>query len=142
LNLQATGEGSGGAGFTVTPSGRTWFAAASQADYVPVEPGRFARMLAERGAVFGSAFIERSQEAVRAYDGNAYLACCAMCGAAAESLILRLAVDKARDASTVVKEYASSGGRGRIERELLRGQPPPVEAEFRRYSDLLKYWRD
>jgi hypothetical protein len=112
------------------------------ADYIPIEPNRFAQMLADRGAPFGDGFVERSQEAVRAHNAHAYLACCAMCGAAAESLILALAIAKEGNEGHVLRDYASAGGRGRIEKALLRGQPASVEGEFRRYTDLLKYWRD
>jgi hypothetical protein len=139
---QATGDGGSGNGYTVTPFGETWIREAAQADYVPVEPGRFARMLADRGGQFGQGFVERSQEAVSAYNAHAYLACCAMCGAAAESLMLALAIEKSEDEQRVLRDYASAGGRGRIERALLQGQTPQVEADFRRYTDLLKYWRD
>lgn len=140
--LQATDDGASGNGYTITPFGETWIREAVTADYVPVEPGRFARMLAEKGQEFGPGFVERSQEAVRAYNAQAYLACCAMCGAAAESLILALTIEKLGDGQRVLRDYASAGGRGRIERTLLQGRPPPVESEFRRYTDLLKYWRD
>ena len=129
-------------GYSMTPYGETWVREAMDADYIPVEPSRFAQMLADRGAPFGAGFVERAQDAVRAYNAHAYLACCAMCGAAAESLILALAIAKDGHESRVLRDYASAGGRGRIEKVLLRGQPASVEAEFRRYTDLLKYWRD
>lgn len=99
-------------------------------------------MLAERGQQFGGGFIERSQEAVRAYDAQAYLACCAMCGAATESIILRLAADKTRDEAATLKDYEAAGGRGRVERKLIGSLPSPLQTEFRRYTDLLKHWRD
>ena len=141
LNTQSTDEG-GGWGFSVTPLGREWIAAAPGTDYLPIEGGRFARMLAERGQQFGGGFVERSQEAVRAYDAQAYLACCSMCGAAAESIILRLAVDKTGDEAATLKDYEAGGGRGRVERKLIGSLPAPLQADFRRYTDLLKHWRD
>jgi hypothetical protein len=141
LDTQATDEG-GGFGFSVTTAGREWVTSGAAADYIPLEPGRFARMLADRGVRFGPGFIERSQEAVRAYNALAYLACCAMCGAAAESIVLALAIGKTSDERKVLNEYAGSGGRGRVERLLIGSQPSHVQEEFHRYVSLLKYWRD
>jgi len=129
-------------GYSLTPFGEIWFHAAGQQDYVPVEPGRFARMFAERGGRFGTGFVERAQEGVRAYNAQAFLACCAMCGAACESAVLSLAVAKDGDEARVLRGYAAVGGRGRVEQGLLRNQPERIAAEFRRYTDLLKYWRD
>jgi hypothetical protein len=142
MDMQASDEGRSGFGFSVTQTGREWVASGTPADYVPLEPGRFARMLAERGARFGPGFIERSQEAARAYNASAYLACCAMCGAAAESVVLALAIAKMGDERKVLNDYAGSGGRGRVERLLIGSQPTHVQEEFHRYVGLLKYWRD
>jgi hypothetical protein len=141
LDMHATDEG-GGFGFSLTQAGREWVASGAANDYVPLEPGRFARMLADRGARFGPGFIERSQEAVRAYNALAYLACCAMCGAGAESVVLALAIAKTGDERKVMDDYAGSGGRGRIERLVISSQDKYVQADFNRYLDLLKYWRD
>jgi len=141
LDLQATEEG-GGFGFSLTSAGRDWIASGAPANYVPLEPGRLARMLAERGELFGPGFIERGQEAVKTYNAMAYLACCAMCGAAAESIMLALAVAKTGDERKVMNDYAGSGGRGRVERLVVSSQDKYVQADFNRYVDLLKYWRD
>jgi hypothetical protein len=142
LRGQATDEGGSGFGFALLPAGREWIVSGATADYVPLEPGRFARMLSERGARFGPGFIERSQEAVRAYNALAYLACCAMCGAAAESIVLTLAIAKRGDAAKVMKDYEGSGGRRRVEQSLISSQPPHAQEEFHRYVGLLKHWRD
>lgn len=139
---QATADGSSGNGYSITPFGREWLERAAAADYVPLEPLRFARMLADRGVRFGPGFIERSQEAVRAYNAQAYLACCAMCGAAAESIVLALVIAKTGDARKVMNNYAGSGGRGRVERLLIGSRDKYVQGDFHRYVDLLKYWRD
>lgn len=140
--VQITDDGSGGNGYSVTPYGEAWLRRASEADLVPLEPSRFAQMLATAGKKFGSGFVERSQEAVRAYQAHAFLACCAMCGAAAESIILALAIEKIGDEKKVLDIYVSASGRGRVENLLLGKQPKVVQEEFHRYTTLLKYWRD
>jgi hypothetical protein len=139
---QVTDEGSGGNGYSLTPLGKEWLEHAGAYDYVPVEPARFALMLDRYAPRFGPAFKERAQEAIRSYGALAYLACCAMCGAAAESIVLALAVEKRGGEQAVLNEYLASGGRTRIERSLVGQQPDPIKREFTGYTSLLKYWRD
>ncbi len=129
-------------GYTVTPAGKKWLAEAGQYDYVPIEPGRFSKLLDSFSARFGAGFQERSQEAIRCYGTNAYLGCCAMCGAAAESILLAVAIAKDGDQDKIEKMYLASGGRGRIEKLILGSQPDAVQNECRGYLSLLKYWRD
>ncbi len=143
FGAQATGSGSAGDGYSVTPFGRTWMKEpGGNFQYVPTEPGRFAKMLDAFTPRFGLAFKERGQEAVRCYGAHAYLACCAMCGAATESIFLAVAIEKEGDETKVLKEYLSGGGRGRVEKKILGQQPPAIAEEFRAYTMLLKYWRD
>lgn len=136
---QASDEG----GYSLTPFGMTWLEeSAGRYDYVPTEPGRFAQMLQKLTPRFGQGFKERSQEAIRCYGANAFLACCAMCGAGAESIMLATAFAKVGDQAKVEKDYLSSGGRGRIEKLLVGQKPKRIQDEFKRDADLLKYWRD
>lgn len=85
---QATDDGSGGNGYSITPFGKQWLAEADHETFVPTEPERFAQMLAPFRVRLGAGFHQRAQEAIRCYGAHAYLACCAMCGAAAESVLL------------------------------------------------------
>ncbi len=87
---QAIPEG----GFSVTKFGETWLEENQEDTFVPTEPERFAELLAPYRSRFGAGFHERAQQAVRCYGAHAYLACCTMCGAAAESIILATAMIK------------------------------------------------
>lgn len=110
---------------------------------MPLEPGRFAEMYSAAGARFGAGFLERSHQAVAAYRAHAFLACCAMCGAAAESVILALAIAKrGGDEDGTLKLYVRPDGRKKIEDIVLNGQSASVRREFEAYTGLLKYWRD
>jgi len=129
-------------GYTVTPAGKRWLTVAGQYDYVPIEPGRFSKILDSFSPRFGPGFQERSQEAIRCYGTNAYLGCCAMCGAAAESILLSLAIARDGDKDNIEKMYLASGGRGRIEKLILGTQAENIKSECRGYLSLLKYWRD
>jgi hypothetical protein len=142
LGQQSTDEGAAGAGFSVTPAGKRWLKEAGQYDFVPIEPGRFSRLLDSFSPRFGPGFQERAQEAIRCYGANVYLACCAMCGAAAESILLAVATAKQRDAEAVERMYLAAGGRRRVENLIIGQQAQPVKEEFLGYLSLLKYWRD
>lgn len=141
MGAQATVEGSSGDGYSVTPFGKTWVEESNRDDFVPTEPGRFATMLKPFHTRYGSGFYERGQEAIRCYGAHAYLACCAMCGAAAESILLAVAIAKTDEAS-VLKTYRSAQGRSRIENLIFGKARKQLQTEFRGFSSLLKYWRD
>lgn len=142
MGAQATSEGSGGAGYSITPFGRQWIEESDKDAFVPTEPGRFSEMLKPFQARFGPGFYERSQQAIRCYGAHAYLACCVMCGASAESILLAAAVAKEGNETKVLKEYSSAQGRGRIENRVIGQANDYLKREFRGYTSLLKYWRD
>lgn len=141
LNTQSTEHGSAGEGYSVTPFGAQWAAESDLDDFVPTEPQRFAQMLAPLVKRFGPGFYERAQEAVRCYGAHAYLACCAMCGAAAESILLAASIAK-RGEEHVLKTYASAAGRSRVQKDLLAHVTEVLRQEFSNLSILLSYWRD
>jgi hypothetical protein len=132
----------GGTGFSVTPYGEEWLSAADEVDLVPTQPGRFAKMLAQAGRKFGPGFVERAEQSVASYNGQAFMACCAMCGAASESIILALAIAKKGSEEPILRMYAGATGRSRVEEYLLGSQTDFVREEFGRYTGLLKHWRD
>jgi hypothetical protein len=141
-NSQATPEGSAGAGYTITSFGKKWLAEPHPI-FVPTEPGRFADLLEPYKSRFGPGFHERAQQAIRCYNAHAYLACCAMCGAAAESILLATAVAKrTKPEVEILREYQTGKGRGRLENLVVGQASKQVQEEFRGYKNLLKYWRD
>ena len=127
-------------GYTVMPAGKKWLADADECDYLPIEPGRFSKMLDGFSSRFGAGFQERAQEAIRCYGVNAYLGCCAMCGAAAESILLAVAIANEEDEQKIEKAYLASDGRSAIEKLVLDSQPEGIQSECRAYLGLLKYW--
>jgi len=138
---QSTDDGSAGNGFSVTPFGQQWLTEASET-WVPTEPERFAEMLAPFTSHFGPAFHGRAQEAIRCYGAHAYFACCAMCGAAAESILLATAIVRDGDETRVLQMYMSSKGRSKLENMLVGSAREPIRREFQGFTTLLKYWRD
>lgn len=141
-SAEAGGAAFTGTHFALTAYGRRWLDSASGFEVFPTEYGRFGRLLASHAPHFGPGFHARGQEAVRCYQAHTYLACCAMCGAAAEAIVLALAVAKSGDESRVLREYNGAGGRSKVERLLMAQQNALVQRELPNYLDLLKYWRD
>jgi len=139
--VQDTPDGSAGNGYSITPFGSRWLEESDRDDFVPTEPGRFAEMLSPFQKQFGPRFYERAQEAVRCYGAHAYLACCTMCGAAAESILLATAIAK-RDESSVLDAYNTAQGRSRVENMLIGQARDQLKREFQGCLTLLKYWRD
>jgi hypothetical protein len=141
FEAQATADGASGNGYSITPFGQQWLAEGDRDDFVPTEPERFAQMLAPYRQRFGASFQERAQEAIRCYGAHAYLACCTMCGAAAEAILLATATTKV-DEPTVLRQYNASGGRRRVENIILGKARQDLRDECIGYMTLLKYWRD
>ena len=139
---QATDDGQGGNGYSITPFGKKWLEERAKDDFVPTEPERFGEMLAPYSRRFGPGFQERAQQAIRCYGAHAYLACCAMCGAAAESILLTTAIAKSKNEEEVLKIYGSANGRHKIENLIVGKIKDPLQREYRSYTNLLKYWRD
>ncbi len=141
VNEQVTDDGSGGNGYSITAYGRAWIAESSSNNFVPTEPGRFAALLKPFQEKFGAGFFKRAQEAIKCYRAGAHLACCAMCGAAAESILLAIAVRR-KNEEDVLKIYASAGGRSRVEKFVIGKSREQLQRRFHGYCDLLYYWRD
>lgn len=141
-NTQSTDEGSAGSGFSVTTFGKQWLSEEKEDVFIPTEPERFGQLLKQFVSRFGQGFHERAQQAVRCYGAHAYLACCAMCGAAAESILLAVAITKKGNETDVLKIYATASGRIRLENMIIGGVADHIKREFNGLTELLKYWRD
>jgi hypothetical protein len=139
---QATADGGAGNGYSVTQFGRAWLQESYLDDFVPTEPERYGEILAQYKTKFGAGFHERAQQAIRCYGAHAYLACCVMCGASAESIILSAAIAKEKKETEILKKYRQANGRHNIENILIGQAKKQLQEEYRSYSTLLKYWRD
>src|SRR5262249_6256453 len=104
---QAVEEG----GYSLTVAGRAALEDLDPATILIAQPGSLAAALTDYRPRFGDGFHQRSQEAIRCRDAEAWLACCAMAGAAAESVLLALAIQKDGDEGKVLKAYGQAGGR-------------------------------
>jgi len=128
-------------GFSLTSSGRGWLQRTSD-QWLPTDAGRFVAALAKASALCGNAFTQRAHEAARCNEAANYLACCAMCGAASESIILALAAAKTRDRDGVLSIYRGAQGRSRVLSRITGQLTAPLRESVSLGFDLLKYWRD
>jgi hypothetical protein len=72
---------------------------------------RLSEMFASLSDHLGDGFLQRANEAVRCHSFGAILAARAMCGAAAESIVLFVAIARSSDEAVVLKIYTGTHGR-------------------------------
>jgi hypothetical protein len=129
-------------GYSITVAGSEWFKN-STTRYVPTAPGRYLECLKNPGKVLGAGFLQRASEAAGCHAYENHLACCAMCGAAAESALLATANAKTDDPARVQREYNKRDGRRNVTKLIFGSSPTSRLAnEFESAFNLLTYWRD
>jgi hypothetical protein len=126
--------------FSITRFGRAWLEDASKRPVT--DPSRLAQILAGFADRFGDGYAQRATEAVRAYRSSNYLASCVMTGAAAESILLALAVAKTGDEAKVLVEYNTTGGRRRVTRRICANVSSPLAAQLEATLQAMRYWHD
>ncbi len=139
---QSTSDGDSGFGYTITPYGSRWLSEPEDL-YVPTEEGQFATLISKYKDNLGEAFHQRANEAIRCYSAHAYLACCVMCGASAESILLDVAIAKVGNEEEVIKNYTKSDGTNYLRKVFgVANYPDRVKKHFESAFDLIKRWRD
>lgn len=140
---QGTDDGRDGNGYSITSSGMKWFKERSDSLVLVTDVDLFSQAIGRFGKQFGAGFIQRAEEAAGCFRYRCLLSCCVMCGAASESVILRLAIQKTKDADRVLKDYKSAGGRERVKNLLLGQASTALRSQVEDTGlKLLSYWRD
>jgi hypothetical protein len=104
---------------TVTVS-QLWDAAGSNKFFA--DPDRLSQMFDRLSPQFGAGFSQRATEAIRCHAFGVYIACCAMCGAATESILLAVAIAKNRNEGATLAGYRAANGRRRVIESVVGGQ--------------------
>jgi hypothetical protein len=138
---QATEDGASGNGYSVTQVGRNWLANGG-AETTILQVGKLGALFAGLGKRLGAGFVQRSSEAVACHRMGAYLACCTMCGAGAESILLAVAIAKENDEGRVISAYRAASGRKRVTDMVVGGLKAGLASTFTSATGLLSYWRD
>ena len=129
-------------GFSLTLLGKDWLNREAPLEVPVTSPSKMKSLFLEFNKNFSPAFTQRANEAVACYDVKQYLSSCVMSGAAAESILLGVAIAKTRDEKNVMNTYAGRDGRRGVERMILGQAKQHLKDNFSHYMELLKYWRD
>lgn len=129
-------------GFSFTEEGRRRLPLLDDTEVLLVQPGALASTFESHRPQFGDGFAQRAQEAIKCRNAEAWLACCAMVGAAAESILLALAVAKTDDEPQVVKNYNASGGRRRVINMVVGQSDEATRNHLVTFSNIVTNWRD
>jgi hypothetical protein len=124
--------------WSITEFGFQWLPDASKRPYLDMS--RLSEIFASFAGRFGPGFAQRAVEAVRTYRTGNYLSACAMVGAAAESILLAVAIAKSGDEAKMLKIYQS--GRSRVTTYVVGKSTPSVARQFEAAMHVLHYWRD
>lgn len=128
-------------GFSLTEFGIAWLSRIDEHDLIPSSTDKLSQLFDSFQPLFGKNYFKRIKEAVNCYQTGNYLACCVMCGAATESILLSVAF-KMNDETVVLKEYFSSRGRSKIENMLFNKAPDHIRKIYPQFTGLIAYWRD
>jgi hypothetical protein len=131
-----------GDGYSLTTNGKHWLKNASESDFVILLPGSLAAAFAGFSDRYGDGYHQRTQEAIACRRAEAWLACCAMAGAAAESILLAVAIGKTGDIQKVMTVYKSSSGRKKTIDLVVENAPSYIRDNFKTFMGLLSFWRD
>jgi hypothetical protein len=129
-------------GYSLTEAGRVALADMDPADFVVLQPGSLAATFASFEQRFGDGFMQRSAEAIRCRNAEAWLGCCAMAGAAAESILLALAIAKTNDEALVVRTYGQTGGRRKVLNMIVGQLDQHRRDTLTTFTNIISLWRD
>jgi hypothetical protein len=127
-------------GYSITGFGHKWLADPERRAYG--DPSRWSEILLSFEPKYGSGFAQRAIEAVRCYRTRNDLAACAMAGAAAESILLAVAIAKVGDEAKVLNVYTGPRGRSSVTEQVVSGVKKSTTSQFEAALKSLHYWRD
>jgi hypothetical protein len=128
--------------FRLLPYGERWLRCVDVPPALPSEQGRFAHLLEAHAPRLGKAYVARALEALACYQATCYLACCTMCGGAAEATLLLLADAKTANPEEVRRRYRRAKGADWLLTTLAQGKNAHLQENLAALFELLKYWRD
>lgn len=137
-NGQAVPDG----GYSLTVAGRKAIPELDSSSLLIAQPGSLAATFGSFKNRFGEGFHQRATEAIKCRNAEAWVACCAMVGAAAESILLATAIAKMADQDQVLSVYSRSGGRKNV-LNLIVGQADRTRRDvLATFSGIISSWRD
>lgn len=131
-----------GHGYSVTIAGREWLSSGASEDFLLMQPGSLATSLRKHADLFGRGFEQRVHEALVCRDVQAWLSCCAMAGAAAEAILIALALKIVGDEKKVFSIYNSRSGRHELLKVVRRSWKEHDAQQLNTMMKIVAYWRD
>ena len=131
-----------GGGYCLTSQGKEWLQGASEEHFISLQPGALAAAFERYRSKFGAGYHQRTQEAIRCRSAEAWLGTCTMVGAAAESILLALAIARNGDEESVLRAYMARDGRKGVLNMLTNQAPADLSRALTSGMSLLSYWRD
>ncbi|MCP3394602.1 hypothetical protein NLM27_38270 [Bradyrhizobium sp. CCGB12] len=135
---QAVEEG----GYSLTVAGRAALANLDAATILIAQPGSLAATFNGYRQLFGDGFHQRAMEAIRCRNAEAWLACCAMVGAAAESILLAIAITKEGDEERVLRVYRGNRGRQAVLNMIIGQADVQRRNTLTTFAGIVSLWRD
>jgi hypothetical protein len=135
---QAVEEG----GYSLTVAGRAALANLDAVTILIAQPGSLAATFNGYRQLFGDGFHQRAMEAIRCRNAEAWLACCAMVGAAAESVLLAIAITKEGDAERVLRVYRGNRGRQAVLNMIVGQADAQRRNTLTTFAGIVSLWRD
>jgi hypothetical protein len=137
-NEQSVPEG----GYSLTVAGRAALQNLDPATVLLAQPGSLAGAFAGYRARFGEGFHQRSLEAIKCRNAEAWLACCSMAGAAAESILLAVAVAKTGNEEEVLGLYRRANGRQNVLNAVVGQAAGNLRTTLSTFAGIISLWRD
>jgi hypothetical protein len=128
--------------FVLTEQGRGWLSDSSVDPVLPAEQTRFKNALDAQAPRYGKVFRDRAIEALRCYNAHCFYACCVMCGAAAEAILLEVAAAKADDRTGVEADLRTAKGRDKLLNRIKSQRNAFEQKALDQFIDLTAYYRD
>jgi len=135
---QAVEEG----GYSLTIAGLRDLDSLDATGLLLAQPGSLAATLAGYRNRYGEGFHQRALEAIKCRNTEAWLACCTMVGAAAESVLLALAIAKSGSEEEVLGVYRQARGRQKVLNLIVGQANAPTRNTLTTFSAIISMWRD
>ncbi|MBF9051880.1 hypothetical protein GTA62_17600 [Roseobacter sp. HKCCD9010] len=129
-------------GYSMTSAAGARLQAIDDANVLVYQSGSLLDTFSGFAERFGEAFVQRAAEAVRCRDAGVWLASCVMSGAAAEAVLLAIAIAKTGDEEAVLSMYRRANGRRDVLNTIAGQAPQHRKDALQAFTGIIAVWRD
>lgn len=139
---EVLGQAAETGGYTLTAAGLERLADLNDADVLLYQSSALLDTFSGYEDRFGFGFAQRSAEAIKCRDASAWLASCVMSGAAAEAVLLSIAVAKNGTEEEVLNTYKRANGRRAILNMIIGDAARHRREQLTAFTGIISVWRD